>query len=181
MISVVEEEPHPEDSVNFLQPAKLFESDCSSGEDNTVAVIEIAVENLEPINMPIKIGNINTTILVDSDSACSILNRSLASRVVQSSPRAFWISAKVSPQLRTLSNEPIQVEGKIQSPITSKGWTCDSATFTFVADGLKSVIGRDLFDQLGLAVTQSTSQKSNRVNNISSPDFKNKSQKLFLN
>ena len=44
--SVVEEEPHPEDSVNFLQPAKHYESDYSSGEDNTVAVIENAVEKV---------------------------------------------------------------------------------------------------------------------------------------
>ena len=75
----MEEEPHPEFLVNFLQPAKLYESDYSSGKDNTVALIENAVENVEPLNMPIKIGNINTTLLVDSGSACSILNRSLAS------------------------------------------------------------------------------------------------------
>ena len=157
MVSVVEEEPHPED--------------YSSGEDNTVAVFENAVEKLKPLNMPIKSGNINTTLLVDSGSECSILNRSLALRVVQSSPRAFWISEKVSPQFRIFSNEPIQVDGQIQSPITSEGWTCDSPTFTVVADGLKSLIGRDLVDQLGLAVTQSTSQKCNRVNKISSPEF----------
>ena len=97
IVSVVEEEPHPEDSVNFLQPAKLYESDYSSGEDNMVAVIENAVEKMEPINMPIKIGNINTTLLEDSGSACSILNRTLASQVVQSSPRAFWINEKTYP------------------------------------------------------------------------------------
>ena len=153
MVSVVKEEPHPEDSVNFLQPAKLYISDYSSGEDNMVAVIENAVEKLEPLNVPVKIGNINTTLLVDSGSACSILNRSLASQVVQSSHRAFWINETVIPQLRTFSKEPIQVEGKIQAPITSKGWTCDVAIFTVVADGLKSLIGRDLFDKLGLAVT----------------------------
>ena len=34
-ISVMEE-PHPEDSVNFLQPAKLYELDYSSGEDKMV-------------------------------------------------------------------------------------------------------------------------------------------------
>ena len=177
MVGVVEEEPHPENSVNFLQPAKLYESDYSSGEDNMVAVIENAVEKVEPRNMPIKIGNINTTLLVDSGSACSILNCSLASQVVQGSPRAFWISEKTSPQLRIFSNEPIQVEGKIRCPITSNGWTCDSATFTVVADGQKSLIV--LFDQLRLAVTQSTSQKGNRVNNISSPEFKEQIAKTF--
>ena len=179
MLSVVEEEPHPEDSVIFLQPAKLYKSDYSSGEDNTVAVTENAVEKVEPLNMPIKIGNMNTTLLVDSGSACSILNHSPAWQVVQSSPRAFWISEKVPPQLWTFSNEPKQVERKIQSPITSKGWTCDSEKITVVADGLKSLIGRDLFDQLGLAVTQSTSEKGNHVNNISSPEFKEQIAKTF--
>ena len=47
MVRVVEEEPHPEDSVNFPQPAKLHESDYSSGEeDNTVALIETAVKKV---------------------------------------------------------------------------------------------------------------------------------------
>ena len=180
IVRVVEEEPHPEDSLNFLQPAKLYESDYSSGEeDNTAAMIDTAVENVEPLNMPLKIGNINTTLLVDSGSACSILNRSLASQVVQSSPRAFWIAETVPPQMRTFSNEPIQVEGKIQAPITSKGWACDSATFTVVAVGLKSLIGRDLFDQLGLAVTQSTFLKGDRVNNIASPEFKEQIANTF--
>ena len=120
-VSVVEEKLHPEDSVNFLQPARLYESDYSSGEDNTVPVIENSVEKVEPLIMPIKIGNINTTLLVDSGSACSILNRPLASQVVQSSSCAFWISEQMPPQLRTFSNEPIQVEGKIQASITSNG------------------------------------------------------------
>ena len=178
MVKIVEE-PHPEDSVNFLQPAKLYESDYSSGEDNTVAVIENTVEKIEPLNMPIKIGNIKSTLLVDSGSVCSIPNRSLKSQVVQSRPCAFWISEKTYPQLRNFSNEPIQVEEKIQFPITSNGWTCDSESFTVVAGGLKSLIGRDLFDQLGLAATQSTSQKGNRVNNISSPEFKEQIAKTF--
>ena len=116
---------------------------------------------------------------MESSSACSILNCSLASQVVQGSPCAFWISEKTSPQLRTFSNEPIKVEGKIQCPITSNGWTCDSATFTVATDGLKSLIGCDLFDQLGLAVTQSTSQKGNRVKKISSPEFKEQIAKTF--
>ena len=144
MVRVVDEEPHPEDSVNFVQPAKLYESDYSSGEeDNPVAMIETAVEKVEPLNMPLKIGNVNTTLLVDSGSACSILNHSLALQVVQSSRRAFWIHESTPPQLRNFWNEPIQVAGKIQAPVTSKGWACDTANFTVVADGLKSFIGRD--------------------------------------
>ena len=82
-VSIVEEKPHPEHSVNFLQPAKLYELDYSGGEDNAFEVIENAVENVETLNMPIKISNIYTILLVDSGSVCSILNRSLASQVVK--------------------------------------------------------------------------------------------------
>ena len=181
-VNTLEEEPHPENSVNFLQPTELYESDYSSGEDNSVAVIENAVEKVELLNMPIKIHNITTTLLVNSGSAFSILNRSLALQVVQSGPRAFWISEKLFLQLRTFSNEPIHVEGKIQSPSISNGWTFDLATFTVVADGLKSLIGRVLFDQLGLV-----GHNLHLLKVISSRTFllfrnlKNKSQKLFRN
>ena len=117
----MDEDPHPEDSVNFSQPAKLYESDYISGEDNTVALIENNIAKIEPLNMPIKIGNITTTLLVDSGSACGILNRSLALQVVKSSLRGFWIHGKASPQLSTFSNKPIHIEGKIQSTVTSNG------------------------------------------------------------
>ena len=51
-VNIVEEEPHPEDSVTLVQSAELYESDYSSWKDNTVAVIENAVEKVEPLNMP---------------------------------------------------------------------------------------------------------------------------------
>ena len=99
--------------------------------------------------------------------------------MVRSSPRAFWIYESSPPQLRNFSNEPIQVLGKIQAPVTSKGRLCDTATFTIVADSWKTLIGRDLFNQLGLAVTQSTLLKGNGVNNLASPEFKEQIAKKF--
>ena len=180
-VNIMVEEPQQEDSINFLWLTKRYISDYSSGEDNTVALIENDIAKIETLNMPTKICNISTTLLVDSGRACSFLNRSLASQVVKSSPQAIWILEKVSPQLRTFSNEPNHIEGKIQTPITSNGWTSNSATFIVNADGLKYLIGRDLFDQLGLSVTQSSSFQGNQVNNLSSSsEFKEHIAKTFL-
>ena len=100
-VNTVDEKLYPEDSVNFLQTTKMYKSDYSSGEDNTVALIENGIEKIEPLNMPIKIGNISTTLLVDSESACSILNQSLPTQVVKRSSHAVCIHEKVSPQLGT--------------------------------------------------------------------------------
>ena len=108
-----------------------------------------------------------TKLLVDSGSACSILNQSFLSRVVSSSSNAFWVRENVKPQLRTFSNDPIQIKCKIQTTLSSKGVTTRSYTFTVVADGLKILIGCDLFDQLGLAVTQPPSLTGNQVKRFS--------------
>ena len=104
-VNTVDGKPHPGISGNFLQSAKLYESDYSSEEYKTVALIQNDNAKIEHKNMPIKIGNISTTLLVES--ACSILNRFLSTQVVKSSPHAFWIHENVSPLLRTFSNEPI--------------------------------------------------------------------------
>ena len=122
-VNTVDEEPHPENSVNVIQSTKPYESDYSSGEDNTVALNENDIAKIEPLDMPIEIGNFSTTVLVASGSAYSSLNRSLASQVVKSSPHALWIHEEVSPQIRTFSNEPIHIEGKIQTPNTRNDWT----------------------------------------------------------
>ena len=98
------------------------------------------------------------------------------------SPHAVWIHEKVSPQHRTFSNEPFHIKGKIQTTITNNGWTSNSATFTVIADSLNSFIGRDLFDHLSLAVTQSSSVQGNQVNTISSTsEFKEHIAQNFPN
>ena len=66
------EKPHAEDLVKFLQSLwRLYESDHSSGDDNMFARIHNDHEKIEPLNMPIKIANTSTTLLVDSGgSSC---------------------------------------------------------------------------------------------------------------
>ena len=98
---------------------------------------------------------------------CSILKQSLASQMIKSSPHAFWVRDNANPQLRTFSNEAIRMEGKVQTPVSSNDWTARLVTFTVVADSLKSLICRDLIDQLRLAVTQSSSSSGNQSNTIS--------------
>ena len=151
---------HTEASVIFLDLLQLYESDYSSGDHKMVETTQNDLVKIEPLNMQLKIGNIATTLPVDSGSTCSFLNHSFPTLVVNSSSHAFWVPEIAKQQLQTFSNEPIQIEGKVQTSVSSKGWYTRSATFTVVADGLKTLIGPYLYDQLGLAVTQSSSQKS---------------------
>ena len=113
-VKTVDEELHPEDSLDFIQSDKLYESEYSSWEDDTVTLIQNDIAKIETLNMPIIIGNFSSTLLVNSGSKGSILNQSLALQVVKNSPHEFWIHENVSSQLRTFSNEPNPIEGIVQ-------------------------------------------------------------------
>ena len=48
-VTTVDDEPHPEDSVDFLQSSsKLYESNYSSDDDNMMAIIHNYIGNIEP-------------------------------------------------------------------------------------------------------------------------------------
>ena len=81
-----------------------------------VAHIQNDIAKTETLNMPVKIGIISTTLLVDSCSVCRFLKQSLASQGLKSSPHAFWVCDNAKLQLRTFSNEAIRIEGKVQTP-----------------------------------------------------------------
>ena len=108
-VNTVEEVPLTDDSTNFLQSSTgLYETDYSSGDDNMVAAIHNDLDKIEPLNMPIKIKNISTTLLVVSGSACSTLNKSTTARVVNSKLQAIWAGQINKQQLRLFPNQPIQ-------------------------------------------------------------------------
>ena len=152
------EETTTDQSVNAIQNADYnpqCESDYDSSDDNMVASIASNSIQIEPKNTTLQIGNSQVGLLIDSGSVCSILNESLATEIVDNSTFARWLTTAPAQELKTFANEPITVIGMIQAPIESKGWRIEYAEFVVVKDGLKPLIGRDLFEALGISVTQS--------------------------
>ena len=49
------------------------------------------------------------------------------------------------------ANEPIPVIGMMQTPVESNDWRIGDAEVVVFRDGLKALIGEDLFDALGLS------------------------------
>ena len=71
--------------------------------------------------------------------------------------------------------------GMIQAPIASKWWRIEGADFAVVRDGLKPLIGGDLFEALGLSVTQTPNSNEGRMVNAITPQrpFKTRIAKQF--
>ena len=68
--------------------------------------------------------------------------------------------------MRIFLNEPIKVLGKLTTTVTYNDWTCKEASLTVVEDGHKLIIGKDLFNSLGLAVVQKQAKSGKCVNKI---------------
>ena len=137
-----------------------LESNYSSDEDNCVAVVSSMdlTNSMTAINLPVIFGNTSINVLVDSGSVCTIINESLANSIIFHDTKLKWIRGKNPKQLKTFSNEPIHTVDTIQTSIQSCNWHANPIEIQVVADGHRSLLGRDLFPALGLSVQQSNNQ-----------------------
>ena len=151
------EDTSTDQTVNAIQNMDYnpqCESDYDSSDDNMVASIASNSIQIESKNTTLQIGNTQVGLLINSGSVCSILNKSLAAEIVDNSPLARWLMIAPTQELKTFANEPINVLGMIQAPIPSKGWRIEDSEFVVIRNGIKPLIGGDLFDALGISVTQ---------------------------
>ena len=96
-----------------------LESNYSSDVDNCVASVSSAVSttSIEPINLPVVLGNTATNVLVDSGSVCTIINETLANFIISQDSNSKWIREAVPRQLKKFSNELNQMLGILQKSI----------------------------------------------------------------
>ena len=119
------EENTTEQSVNAIQNTSYspkYESDYDSSDDNMVASIASTTVYIEPKNTILQIGNTQVGLLIDSGSVCSILNESLAIEVINNSTFSQWLTTTPAHEIKTFANEPIPVNGMMQTSVESNGW-----------------------------------------------------------
>ena len=109
---------------------------------------------VEPVNLDICVGNTTTKALVVSGSVCTIINKSLANAVVSACKEGYWAQSPEIHDLKTFSNDIIIFSGVINTSIKCNDWIATGVDVTVVEDGHRTIIGRDLFSNLGFSLTQ---------------------------
>ena len=117
--------------------------------------------------MSLTIGNTNCDLLLDSGSGCTITNMSLAREIMLNCAQPKW-SEKKPLELKSFSNDMVQPLGTLKTPVKCNDWNIQKAKITLVADGFRPILGRDLFDELGITISQKSCPKT-EVNNIDQP------------
>ena len=101
------EKSDDEESVNYITSYQqlydqVYDSNYDSDSDDYVAAISSdSVHQLEPLNVEVQIGEIQTSAMIDSGSAVSIIKQSLANKVLRSTNSAKWLKSTEKRNLKT--------------------------------------------------------------------------------
>ena len=57
-------------------------------------------------------------------------------------------------ELKSFSNDIVETLGTLKTPVRRNDWKIQKAKITVVADGFRPILGRDLFDKLGITISQ---------------------------
>ena len=77
-------------------------------------------------------------------------------------------SEKKPLELKSFSNDIVENLGTLKTPVRCKDWKIQKAKITVVADGFRPILGRDLFDKLGITISQKPCPNT-EVTNIEPP------------
>ena len=155
-------------NVNYINFNEQFNSDYDSSDDNYVATVEnVRSPPIALQSMTITIGNTDCHLLRNSDSGCTIINMWLAREIMYNCAQSQW-SEKKPLELKSFSNDIVKTLGTLKTPVCCNDWKIQKAKITVVADGFRQILGRDLFDQLGITISQKPCPNT-EVSNIEPP------------
>ena len=102
--------------------------------------------------------------MVDSGSSNSLTTERMA-REIEDRDKNSWGSRKTNPtNLRSFTNTPIKNNGTMYCDVQCNGWNAGRADLIVVPNNHRALIGRDLFQGLGIQINQQSSPNSEGKN-----------------
>ena len=93
------------------------------------------------------------------------LNHRRMAHEIEERDKNSWWSRKTNPtNLRSFTNTPIKNKGTVYCDVQCNGWNAGRADLIVVPNNHRALIGRDLFQGLGIQVNQQTSPKAEGKN-----------------
>ena len=124
--------------------------------------------------------------MVDSGSSNRLVTERMAHEIEDRDKNSWW-SRKTNPtNLRSFTNTPIRNVGTLCCDIECNGWNAGRADLIVVPNNHRAIIGRDLFQGLGIQVNQQPSPKSEGkqialIQNFEGQNLKTEIYKKFPN
>ena len=124
-----------------------------------------------PAKLEIQYGNSKYWVMVDSGSSARLVTELMAKEIEERDSNKWWSHTTNPVQLHSYTNDPIHNEWTLYSDIQCNGWNAGQANLIVVPNSHRAIIGRDLFQALGITLQQEdpTNLEGKTIYNISAP------------
>ena len=136
----------------------------NSDEDYMVNLFSPTDGPTTPTKLNVKLGNTTYWVMVDSGSSNSLITERMACEIEDRDKNSWW-SRKTNPtNLRSFTNTPIKKKGTMYCDVQCSGSNAGGADLIVVPNKHRALIGRDLFQGLGIQINQQSSPNSEGKN-----------------
>ena len=157
-----------------------------SEDDYIVNLISSTELSPKPTKRHIKFCNTKYWVMVDSGSSTSLVTERMAHEIEDREKNSWW-SRKTNPtNLRSFTNTQIRNVGTLYCDIECNCWNAGRADLIVVPNNHRAIIGRDLFQGLGIQVNQQHSPRAEgkqvaMIQNLEGQNLKIEIAKKFPN
>ena len=160
-----------EDVNNISIDNEVHSQYTNSEDDYSVNMLSPEKDKTTPAKLEIQYGNSRYWVMVDSGSSAGLVTERMAKQIEERDSNTWWSHTTNPVQLRSYTNDPIRNKGTLYSDIQCNGWNAGRADLIVVPNSHRAIIGRDLFQALGITLHQQdpTNVEGKTIYNISAP------------
>ena len=160
------------ENVNNISIDDEVQSQYTNSEDNyTVNMLSPMKDKTTPAILEIQYGNSKYWVMGDCGSSASLVAEGMAKEIEERDSNTWWSHTTNPVQLRNYTNDPIHNKGTLYSDLQCNGWNAGRADLIVVPNSHRAIIGRDLFQALGITLQQQDPKnlEGKVIYNISAP------------
>ena len=148
------DETQNEEQINMVSLGNEIESIKEDSEDDCMVNL-ISPTEVSPTltKLHIKFGNTKYWVIVDSGRSKRLVTGRMVHEIEYRDKNSCW-SRKTNPtNLRSFTNAPIRNVGTLYCDRECNGWNAGRADPIVVTNNHRAIIGRDLFQGLGIQIS----------------------------
>ena len=153
------------DGINMISlQAEIHSTYGNSDNDYSVNMMDTSNDPTTPSKLHVQYGHSKFWVMVDSGSSTSLVTEQMAKDIEARDSNTWWSRTTNPVQLKSYTNTPIKNLGTLYCDIECNGWRAGRADIIVVPNKHRAIVGRDLFQPLGIHLKQKDSPNAQGKN-----------------
>ena len=153
------------DGINMISlQAEIHSTYGNSDDDYSVNKMDTSNDPTTPSKLHVQYGHSKFWVMVDSGSSTSIVTEQMAKDIEARDSNTWWSRTTNPVQLKSYTETSIKNLGTLYCDIECNGWRAGRADIIVVPNKHRAIVGRDLFQPLGIHLKQEDSPNAQGKN-----------------